>query len=47
MRDDPDHSEEVRRADEDNARAKDARRVVEEYADGLRDMLHKLRKWLN
>ena len=33
--------------DDDNERTETAKRVAEDYASGLREMLRKLRKWFN
>jgi len=45
MSDDPDqpHADN----DDDNERTETAKRVAEDYASGLREMLRKLRKWFN
>ena len=45
MSDDPDqpHADD----DDDNERTETAKRVAEDYASGLREMLRKLRKWFN
>ena len=32
---------------DDDARTKEAKRIVEEYASALREVLQKLRKWFN
>jgi hypothetical protein len=32
---------------DDDARTKEAKRVVEEYADALREILRRLRRWFN
>jgi len=52
MSDDPDPRQKTPHADDDDARTEDARtedakRVAEDYASGLREMLRRLRRWFN
>jgi hypothetical protein len=34
-------------ADEDDARTDDAKHVAEDYANGLREIIKRLRRWFN
>jgi hypothetical protein len=47
MSDERDGSRKAPHTDEDQARTEDARRVAEDYASGLREILRRLRRWFN
>ena len=47
MSDDPDPRQKTPHADDDDARTEDAKRVAEDYASGLREMLRRLGRWFN
>ena len=47
MKREPDAPEKVPTSPEDDARTREAKRVVEEYANALRVALQKLRRWFH
>lgn len=47
MSDDPDPRQKTPDADDDDARTEEAKRVADDYASGLREMLRRLRRWFN
>jgi hypothetical protein len=47
MCDDREPHEKASRADDNDTRIEEAKRVVKDYARGLREMLQKLRRWFH